>query len=107
KNYVAERSAFIDNLAEDSAIPATPTITYTGPEGHPLNQITVRSSNYSGQNSFAAMEWRVGEIRTASLGIRGIYEIEPLWESGELTSFQEEITIPAEAFRVGHEYRAR
>ena len=107
KDYVVERSAFIDGLAQDNAIPAKPTLTYTGPANYPLNKISVRSSNYSGQNSFAAMEWRVGEVRTAAPGVPGIYEIEPLWESGELTQFNNEITIPANAFRVGHEYRAR
>lgn len=35
------------------------------------------------------------------------YEIDPVWESGELLSFQKQITIPADKVVPGHLYRVR
>ena len=106
KDYIVQRAALLDNIAEDNAIPNTPTVTYTGPANYPLNRIELRSSSFSG-SGFAAIKWRVGEIRTAATGIPGRYEIEHAWESHEITTFSDRFTIPAEALRVGRTYRAR
>lgn len=108
KNYVTNRAARMDTLARDTLIPDKPTISYTGSAGFPVNRLSFKTSpfNRSG-GTFAAMKWRVGEIRTASPGVRGIYEIEPVWESNEITSFAESIQVPSGALRVGHTYRAR
>ena len=40
-------------------------------------------------------------------GEPGKYEIEPVWESGEITPFSSTIKIPASVVKVGHTYRVR
>jgi len=107
KNYVTNRAAVLDNLARDTSIPARPTLTYTGPANFPANRVTLQSSAFSGAGGFAAMKWRVGEVRAAAPGVPGIYEIEPLWESPEISVFSDSISIPAGVLKVGHAYRAR
>jgi hypothetical protein len=112
KNYVGIRGTFLDNLAVDAAKPARPTITYTGPSGYPLNRLTFRSSTYSGANPFGSMRWRVGEITdTNSPNYRADeprkYEIETVWDSGPLSPFNADITVPANVLRVGGRYRVR
>lgn len=56
------RDAYLDALAADAAVPATPTITYIGPADFPVNSLAFQSSPFSdpqGAGSFGAMEWRV------------------------------------------------
>jgi len=51
--------------AADTAIPDTPTITYTGPEGFPVDNLTFESSSFSdpqGGGTFSAMKWRIAEV---------------------------------------------
>ncbi len=120
KNYVVYRSTVaalggsspgLDGLAADT-IPATPTITYTGPTNFPLNQLSFQCSAYSGANPFAALKWRVGEVWDTNApaydaaGPRP-YEINAQWESGEISVFANSITMPADALKIGRAYRAR
>ncbi len=42
-----------------------------------------------------------------SAAARRHYEIEPVWESEEITTFADTIRIPADGVRVGHTYRVR
>lgn len=107
KDYVVKRANFLDQKADDGAIPARPSISYTGPAGFPINRISLHSSLFSESYGFAAMKWRVGEIRDAAPGVPGVYEIQPDWESDEITSFTADVTVPAERMKVGHTYRAR
>jgi hypothetical protein len=107
KDYVVERSAFLDRRIADPLVPNQPVLTSTGPAGFPLNRIELSSSSYSGPATLAAMKWRVGEVRDAAPGVPGIYEIQAVWESSELTNFTDHLTIPAEYLKVGHNYRAR
>lgn len=107
KNYVVTRSTWMDNLARDTAIPSKPQISYAGTDTYPVNNIVLRSSSYQGQNAFGAMMWRIGEVRPGTTEQRGIYEIEPVWESAEQTTFTQTTVVPAGVLRVGHEYRAR
>jgi hypothetical protein len=107
KDYVVQRSAFLDECIADSLIPGRPTIVYTGPGGYPLNRIELKSSSYNGGSPFAAMKWRIGEVRDAAPGVPGIYEIEPLWETPEITTFSNSSIGPSEYLKVGHRYRAR
>src|SRR5678815_2663958 len=86
--------------------PLGPVITYTGPSGFPINQISFRSSAYSGSNPFRSLRWRVGEV-TARPGEPRKYEVETVWDSGPITTFNADIVIPAEVLRVGSRYRAR
>ncbi len=107
KDYIVARSTFLDERIADALIPNRPSITYTGPAGYPLNRIELKSSSYKGGSPFGAMKWRVGEIRDAAPGIPGIYEIDSLWETPELTTFNNSVAVPGEYLKVGHRYRAR
>jgi len=112
RHYVGIRGAFLDNIAVDNTKPNRPVITYTGPPSYPINSLTFRSSPYSGANAFASMRWRVGEITdTNAPNFRADeprrYEIERVWDSGPLSPFNADITIPAERLRVGSRYRVR
>ncbi|CAN5395771.1 lamin tail domain-containing protein [soil metagenome] len=99
----------------DPAVPATPTITYSGPDGFPADGLTFSSSPFSdpqGPGTFAAMEWRIGQIHNPSTpgylaGDRFIYEIESFASSGRLPAFQSEFAFSATDARVGNTYRAR
>lgn len=113
KDYVKRRSAWIDRtLLTDKTIPQTPTITYTGKDGYPANALSFRASDFAGSGQFAAMKWRIGEIDakpdfTKKPARPGKYEITPVWESPEITDFKSDISIPADAVKPGHTYRAR
>ena len=94
-----------------------PTITYTGPDNFPIDSLTFASSEFSGgtlfvSQEFAGMQWRLGEISNPSTpgyesGKPMIFEIDPVWESGELPEFQSDITLPAEVIDPDSTYRAR
>ncbi len=112
KNYIRIRGSYLDELAYDAEIPLPPTITYVGTAGYPLNGLRFRASSYSGSYGFAAMEWRLGEIADPDApafdpDARRPYEIEKQWESGEISPFTPEISIPIDAVRVGNSYRVR
>ncbi len=113
KNYVVTRSVVIDSLASDSQTPTTPTATYTGPDGWPVNALSFRSSSFSDTTgSFGAMEWRIGEITDTNapcydVGDRPHYEITAVWESGEIATYTSVVAVPPSALRSGHTYRLR
>jgi hypothetical protein len=114
KNYVGYRStntAFsLDSISVDATRPLRPTLGYTGPTSYPVNRLTFRSSTYGGSGAFASMRWRVGAVTEpgrVSPENPSAYEIEPVWESGPLTTFDAEVTIPADVLRVGTRYRVR
>lgn len=66
KEYVVQRGAWVDgNLLQDSAIPRTPSISYVGPEGHPLDSLSFSISPFSdpqGAGTFQAVKWRIAEV---------------------------------------------
>lgn len=100
---------FVSDEAEDTDIPETPVITYTGQDGFPTAGLTFTSSAFSdpqGAGSFGAMEWRIAEIAAAP-GEPRSYELEADWESGVLTTFSERLSPPALATRPNRTYRAR
>gem|GEM_PF-458115 len=113
KNYVVTRAAVLDGLASDSLIPNKPTISYTGPANFSLDKLTFHSSNFSSGNStFSSMEWRIGETYDTSNPIYSPtaerpYEITAKWQSGELSNFTPDVTIPAGNLIAGHTYRVR
>jgi hypothetical protein len=112
KNYVGIRGVFLDGLAVDNAVPATPIVTSTAPPEYPLNRLTFRVSNYSGGNPFAAMKWRIAEITPTNAPVSSLtepakYEITPTWESEEITIFNSDVTIPSHVVRAGSTYRVR
>jgi len=115
KDYVASRSNWIDTnvLTDESLIPSTPTLSYTGGAGFPIDELQFTSSTFSSSNSsFAAMEWRIGEISNPSTSsfdpnVEWTYEIDPVWKSGELTSFSAISDASGAVLNVGDTYRAR
>jgi len=110
KDYVTSRSSTLDTLAADTAIPNTPTITSTCPPGYPINALTFQTSSFSdpqGSGTFGAVKWRIAEVAAGSKTGPGKYEIESVWESGEITPFSNTIKIPASVVKVGHTYRVR
>ena len=101
--------------ATDAAIPATPSIAYAGPPGFPPNALRFECTPFSdpqGAATFGALQWRIAEIYNPSLsnylaGNPRKYELEAAWESPELTTFTNQITLPVTATRPGCTYRAR
>jgi hypothetical protein len=110
KRYVETRGAWVDrNVAEDSRIPATPTATHTGAAGYPATGLRFKAGEFVGQAEFAAVKWRIAEVgdRVPEDPRQGrAYEINPLWESGELKTMGE-VTIPAKGIEAGRTYRVR
>lgn len=110
KEYVNQRAEFIDSrLLNDPAIPKQPIIS------RKENSLNFRTSAFSGSGAFSAIKWRLGEIdpqlhlspETQKPPRPGKYEITPVWESPELTSFSPEITIPSDQISPGATYRVR
>lgn len=116
KNYIDSRGNWMVSnlLSQESSVPATPTITYSGGAGFPGNDLGFTSSAYSSPvgSGFTAMEWRVAEVYnpTVSNYLAGEpyrYEIENPFKSGELAVFNGSYLIPASVARPGRTYRAR
>ncbi|MGI9244453.1 MAG: CotH kinase family protein, partial [Verrucomicrobiales bacterium] len=77
------RDAYLDALAFDPAIPAKPTISYTGEPGHPINGLAFEASDFSdpqGSGTFAAMEWRIAEIAPPGDGLVNIFDAGQDWK---------------------------
>ena len=106
---------FAKSDASDPDIPIKPSISYNGSQGYPsdtLNFSTTTFSDPQGAGTFAAMQWRLGEISNPSTplyetGTPYTYEIEEHWNSGERTTFSETISLSPVIVRVGHTYRLR
>jgi hypothetical protein len=99
----------------DTGIPATPTIAYTGAAGFAADGLAFQTSAFSdpqGAGTFSNIEWRVAEVYSSSTSnyVQGTpyrYEIEGTWESGELSTFGDQIAVPAGSVEPGKAYRAR
>ncbi len=108
------RGTYLEQLANDPAIPLTPDISYAGPPGYPLNGILLQSSAYgaTSPNPYAALQWRLAEITDPLAPAHDpaapiLYEASAVWDSGTLSTFQNPVTVPLLALRAGHTYRAR
>jgi len=115
RDYLAARAtSILDPVAADSAIPLTPLATAAAGT-FPVNNLSFLCSSFrdpQGSNTFAAMEWRLGEITDPAApaynpSAPGYYEIEAVWTSGLLTNFTPTVTLPNDVARVGHRYRLR
>ena len=101
--------------ARDPAIPERPVITYAGQPAFPANGLRFQTSAFAdpqGVETFGALQWRLADITAPGLagfepGTPRNYEVEPDWTSPEITTFANEITIPASATYPGRTYRAR
>lgn len=116
-SWFNSRESYLRNTAfSDNNIPNRPTISYSGPSSKALNKLSFNCSAFSdpqGNNTFAAMEWRVGEWSNPSNPIylndeEPKYEIETVWRSGEVGNSNTSITIPAQAnLKEGRTYKIR
>lgn len=114
-DYSITRGAWIDEniLTDSGTIPETPVVTYTGEPGFPLGGLEFTTSAFSGlPEAFGAIEWRVAEISNPSTpGFDPTqpwkYEIDAVWESGELETFEDSIAIGGGQLEEGKTYRAR
>lgn len=105
----------LQTQGSNANIPFTPTISYVGAPGFAIDELTFATTPFSdpqGSGTFANMEWRVAEVLNASVanyttGTPYVYEVEGTWESGELTSFANQINVPNDALESGKTYRAR
>ncbi|HYE17396.1 MAG TPA: CotH kinase family protein [Tepidisphaeraceae bacterium] len=114
KEYVAARLAWIDrDLLKDKEIPETPTATYAGPAGYPVNQLKFRAGPYKGKAAMAGVRWRVAEVtappareggKTAGTGA---YEINAVWQSADAAHVRADVSIPAGVLVTGKTYRVR
>ncbi len=119
------RAAVLDSLADgsdQSYLPSTPSITYTGDDSHPVNALTFRSSAFSdpqGAGTFKAMKWRIAKVsdipNPGSIDLADPFwrnttvhlELKEAWESEELTEFVPDITIPVRYVETNQTYRVR
>ncbi len=67
-SYWPGAAANLDNLAnaegDSTNIPATPTVSYIGTAGYPVNDLRFQTSSFSdpqGSGTFAAMRWQIAE----------------------------------------------
>jgi hypothetical protein len=112
------RAAFLDTLqasqGEGAKIPATPTLTYTGSPGYPLNDLRFLTSDFAdpqGAETFGAIQWRVAEIDDPAApafvaGEPKKLEITPAF-TVESPAFAAAWRVPGAICRSGHAYRAR
>jgi hypothetical protein len=113
------RAAYLDSLqngisnSEGATIPNTPTITFTGAAGFPVNNLFFSTSNFvdpQGAGTFAAAQWRMAEVNTSATYVPGekrLLEIVASFDSGEITAFASQFRFPASACVPGKRYRAR
>ncbi len=116
KTWFQNRAGYLANDSDqgilDGDIPNKPSITLIGSPA--LDDLAFSNSPFTDPNnsSFAALEWRVGEWSDPTNPEylpteEPIYEITPLWESGEINSFSSSYTIPDVGLKVGHTYKVR
>ena len=109
------RAKRLDDLARDNAIPRTPTLSYTGPVGTPLDGIQLKSTAFSdpqGNNTFGSIQWRVAEVAPIAVpdlisGKKPLLEWYADWDSGTLDIFADTVRVPARNLGQGRTYRAR
>ncbi|MEW6237304.1 MAG: lamin tail domain-containing protein [Candidatus Omnitrophota bacterium] len=66
KDYVVSRGAWMEKtLLKDSNIPDAPVIVSTSPENYPIDSLTFETTPFGdpqGENTFAALKWRIAEV---------------------------------------------
>ena len=100
-------------LAENATkYPATPTLTFTGSAGFPVNDLRFTTGTFSDPNSdaFAGIQWRVAEVNTSATwtaGVPRLLEITASHDSGDIATFAAGYKFPVTACAPGQRYRAR
>ncbi|MCB1100450.1 MAG: lamin tail domain-containing protein, partial [Verrucomicrobiae bacterium] len=76
------RAVYLDTYVRDSDIPETPTLSYVGESGFPLDGLKFESSAFAdpdGANSFGAIEYRLAEITPVAGGEQVLVEAGSTW----------------------------
>ena len=115
KNYFSDRENHLANFYNSGKMPNKPTISYTGQANFPINNLTFSNSAFSdpqGAGSFESLEWRIAEWSDPSNSIyqnivEDKYEISPIWESGDINTFSNSMTIDGSSLLPGRTYRVR
>jgi hypothetical protein len=105
----------LDTVANDALIPVKPTIYYVGPTNYPLNALTFECLPFNdpqGAGTFAAMQWRLAEVRNTNQPATDVRIIPPLewdalWTSGPLTTWSNRIAVPGIYVQTNRLYRVR
>jgi len=105
----------LNAVANDVNIPTQPTIYYVGQAAYPMNSLTFECLPFAdpqGAGTFAALQWRLAEVRNTNQvpvnpSIIPPMEWNPIWESGTLTTWSNRITIPGLVVETNRVYRAR
>ena len=69
KDYIASSNRAFNTYTEDAQVPETPVVTATCPNSFPANALTFEVTPFSdpqGNNTFAAMQWRIAEVTAGS-----------------------------------------
>jgi hypothetical protein len=69
RNWYGSSGPSMNSLADDTAIPNTPTINATCPPDYPSNALTFGVTAFNdpqGNNTFGAMRWRIAEVSAGS-----------------------------------------
>jgi hypothetical protein len=99
----------------DADIPYTPTVIYDGPDGFPSDRLVFICNAFDdpqGSHTFAGMQWRLAEITDTNSPLFDPdtprkYEINAVWDSGEMPVFVSSNAVPAGIAQRGHAYRVR
>lgn len=115
KVFFIQRANHLKAIYGSSKMPNKPVISYTGSANVPIDQLTFTTSNFmdpQGNNTFASMEWRIGEWSDPNNLVyealhKDIYEITPVWHSGDIPVFSNSYTIQNANLTAGRTYRIR
>ncbi|MGL4650373.1 MAG: lamin tail domain-containing protein, partial [Caldilineaceae bacterium] len=116
KRFALARFDWIDTtLLLDQEHPATPSLTYSGEAGFPVDSLRFVAGEFAdpqGPGTFGAMAWRIAEVTHPNApsfqpGAPRMYEAEAVWESGQLTGNSRTLTPPSGFVLPGHAYRVR
>jgi hypothetical protein len=86
KDFVVERQSHMASISSDPDIPYTPTVTYVGAAGFPINGLFFHSTDFAdpqGARMPPALKWRIAEVSAAS---------------GAEPQEQDNVLVPEEAF---------
>jgi hypothetical protein len=114
KSWAATRYTWTDTNVltptDEAAAPQKRTVSYTGGANFPTNNLKFSTNAFAAGNaggSFAAMQWRIADVTSVAVGAIPNLEINSVWDSGPITTFNANITIPTSAVLPQHTYRVR
>jgi hypothetical protein len=106
-NYI---NTSVITSSEEAAAPRKPTVSYTGTTGFPLNGLAFSTSAFTAGNLggiFKGMEWQLSDVTNLPNQNPNL-EVNTVWESGVLTTFNSSVSIPSNVGLIpGHLYRIR